>query len=289
MESYFQAKRILFAPEGGNSVQTAVINVDDPYGQRLGKDVGCRVITYGFSPDADVRVLDWNGRIESTGVRMATSAGEISIQARLVGRPHVYNIMAATGAALSMGLSLGPIRLGIESLEGVPGRMQLVSAGQPFTVIVDYAHTPDALEKLLETVASLPHGRIITVFGCGGDRDRRKRPVMGEIAGRMSDMVIATSDNPRTEDPLAILAEIEPGIQRTTRTYIVEADRRRAIARALSMARAGDAVVIAGKGHEDYQIIGNRVYPFDDRTVSRELIVQLLTPPRSTDSSELHQ
>jgi len=289
MESYFQAKRVLFLPDGGNGVEGAVINTDDPYGKRLRESIACRVLTYGFGPDADIRVLDWQGRIDSTRVRMTTPAGELTLRARLVGPPHVYNIMAATGAALSVGIGLDSIRLGIENLAGVPGRMELVSAGQPFTVIVDYAHTPDALAKLLETVASLPHGRLITVFGCGGDRDRKKRPVMGEIAGRLSDFVVATSDNPRTEDPSAILAEIEPGLQRSTHSYKIDPDRRTAIGAAISMAGEGDAVVIAGKGHEDYQIIGNRVYPFDDRVVARELIVQLLKPQAARSNRELHQ
>ena len=278
MESYFQAKRLLFLPQGENGVETAVINIDDAYGRRLKEDIRCRVLTYGFSPEADVHVLDWRGRIDMTEARIATPGGELAIRAHLVGRPHIYNIMAATGAALKTGISLDSIRHGIESLEGVPGRMQLVRAGQPFTVIVDYAHTPDAMEKLLETVAGLPHGRVITVFGCGGDRDRKKRPVMGEIAGRMSDFVIATSDNPRTEDPMAILAEIEPGLQKATRSYLINADRREAIGAAFSMAHDGDVVVIAGKGHEDYQIIGNRTYPFDDRAVSRELLGEILNP-----------
>jgi UDP-N-acetylmuramoyl-L-alanyl-D-glutamate--2,6-diaminopimelate ligase len=235
-----------------------------------------------------VRVLSFDGRLDGSTLMMAFPDSDAAIKAHLVGRTNAYNILAAASAALALGIAPEAIKRGIESLDGVPGRMELVRAGQPFTVIVDYAHTPDALEKLLETVGSLPHGRLITVFGCGGDRDRRKRPVMGDIAGRLSDYVIATSDNPRTEDPEAILAEIEPGLRKATSHFTLNPDRREAIGAALAMARADDVVVIAGKGHEDYQVIGTRTYPFDDRTIARELILPLLTPSRSADGSELH-
>ena len=158
--------------------------------------------------------------------------------------------------------------------------MELVDAGQDFSVIVDYAHSPDSLQNLLETVRQLPHGKLIVVFGCGGDRDRTKRPVMGEIAAKMSDFVFATSDNPRTEDPLEILKEIEPGLQQGTAPYTIVPDRREAIASAISKAKRGDAVVIAGKGHEDYQLIGTRVIPFDDRKLAKELILDHLKTAR---------
>jgi UDP-N-acetylmuramoyl-L-alanyl-D-glutamate--2,6-diaminopimelate ligase len=275
MDSYYRAKRILFLPEGGNDLESAVINVDDEYGRRLRSEIQIPALTFGFDRHADIRVLRWEARIDGTDLAIATPVGELSVQARLSGRPHVYNIMAAAGAALRLGFDPETIRRGVESLEGVPGRMQLVRAGQSYSVVVDYAHTPDALEKLLETVRGLPHGKLITVFGCGGDRDRVKRPVMGRIAGRLSDFVIATSDNPRTEDPSGILAEIEPGLRESSPHFILEPDRRKAIAAALSMARAGDAVVIAGKGHEAYQIVGDKAHPFDDCTVARELILHL--------------
>jgi UDP-N-acetylmuramyl-tripeptide synthetase len=158
--------------------------------------------------------------------------------------------------------------------------MELVRAGQDFSVIVDYAHSPDSLQNLLETVRRLPHEKLIAVFGCGGDRDRTKRPVMGEIAAKMSDFIFATSDNPRTEDPLDILKEIEIGLRRGTAPYRIVPDRREAIATAISMARRGDAVVIAGKGHEDYQILGSRVIPFDDRKLASELILQSMKAGR---------
>jgi UDP-N-acetylmuramoyl-L-alanyl-D-glutamate--2,6-diaminopimelate ligase len=183
--------------------------------------------------------------------------------------------MAAVGASLCLKLAPETVRRGIEGMQGVPGRMERVAAGQPFRIIVDYAHTPDALENMLATVRALPHGRLITVFGCGGDRDRGKRPLMGEIAARMSDLVIATSDNPRSEDPLAILAEIEAGLRKGPSVYEMVVNRREAIELAIKSAQAGDVIVIAGKGHENYQIIGTRVYPFDDRAVARELIKKL--------------
>jgi UDP-N-acetylmuramoyl-L-alanyl-D-glutamate--2,6-diaminopimelate ligase len=161
-------------------------------------------------------------------------------------------------------------------MRAVPGRMERIDGGQLFTVIVDYAHTPDALENLLITVRGLPHGKVVTVFGCGGDRDRKKRPAMGEIAARMSDFVIATSDNPRTEDPKAILGEIELGLRKGPAGYATIPDRGEAIRSAFLMARKGDFVIIAGKGHEDYQIVGTRALPFDDRTVALDLIRELV-------------
>jgi UDP-N-acetylmuramoyl-L-alanyl-D-glutamate--2,6-diaminopimelate ligase len=288
MESYYQAKKLLFLPHGENGVETAIINVDDPYGRRLKDETKCRVLSCGFEGNADIRVLHWHGRIDGTNLLVATPREEVPIRTHLVGRPNVYNILSATGAALGLGIPPDVIRRGIEALEGVPGRMELVRAGQLFTVIVDYAHSPDALQKLLETVSSLPRRRLLTVFGCGGDRDRTKRPVMGEIAARWSDFVFATSDNPRTEDPLAILAEIEPGLRNASSAYRIVPDRREALAAVLAMAERGDVVVIAGKGHENYQIIGGQTLPFDDRVVAKELILDLLDQG-AQNSSELHQ
>jgi len=276
MESYFQAKRLLFAPEGANGIQTAVINVDDPYGQRLMSESGAHVLGYGFRPEARIRVLDSRTEMNGTHMNLAIPEGELKIDSPLVGRPNIYNIMAAAGAALSLGIDPQCIVEGIGSLHGVPGRLEPVRAGQDFSVIVDYAHTPDALEKLLETARQLTPGHVITVFGCGGDRDRKKRPLMGEIAVRLSDVVVATSDNPRSENPNLILAEIEPGLARGPASFQLQSDRREAIRAALLLARPGDTVVIAGKGHEDTQIIGARAFAFDDRAVARELIHQLL-------------
>ncbi len=276
MESYYRAKKLLFAPDGENRVASAVINIDDPYGRRLAAEVPCPVLSYGVSAGADVRMIDCDLGPAGTDLTIGSPVGELRFRSRLVGRPNACNVLAAAAAALSVGLGIDAIGPGIGSLQGVPGRMERVDAGQPFLVVVDYAHTPDALEKLLETVRSLPHRNLITVFGCGGDRDKSKRPLMGEIAARLSDRVIATSDNPRSEDPRAILAEIEPGLQKGLARHEIVPDRRLAIRAALAEADEGDAVVLAGKGHENYQVIGAQVLPFDDRAVARELILERL-------------
>lgn len=275
MESYFRAKTLLFSAEGDNRVETAVVNADDPFSHRLKAVLSFPAIEYGFRKTCEIHVLESRTRIDGTDVRLATPAGELAASTKLPGRPNIYNIMAATGAALTLGLDIGAIVRALETVAGVPGRMELVQAGQPYAVIVDYAHTPDALEKLLETVASLPHRKVITVFGCGGDRDRTKRPVMGRIAVYMSDRVIVTSDNPRTEDPIAILEEIRPGLEQGPACFELVPDRREAIGRAISIACSDDAVIIAGKGHETYQSIGSETLPFDDRAVAREWILRL--------------
>ncbi len=270
MESYYRAKLLLFTEAGGNGTRHAFVNTDDPYGLRLSGEIDCPVTTYGRRPEAGIRLLMSRKGVDGTDLRVRTTAGDIELHSSLIGTPNIYNILSVVGVALRAGVGADFIRSGIESVRGVPGRMELIRAGQPFTIVIDYAHTPDALQKLLETIRELPHGRIITVFGCGGDRDRHKRPLMGEIAGSLSDLVLATSDNPRSEDPNQILAEIEPGLRRCKADFRLQADRRHAIYEALSAAARSDVVVIAGKGHEDYQILGTRVIPFDDRTVARE-------------------
>ena len=275
MESYYQAKKLLFVEEGNNRLETAVINADDPYGVRLAQEAACPVLRYGFGPQAGVRAIETSSHTDRTKLRVATPRGELHITSHLLGRPNTYNILAATGAALGLGLDPNVIQDGIEALRAVAGRMELIDCGQPFTVLVDYAHTEDALKKILETIAQLSHKKIITVFGCGGDRDRTKRPAMGFIAGNLSDLVIATSDNPRTEDPRQILAEIEDGLTKGKALYTLIVDRRAAIREALSLAAEGDVVLIAGKGHEQYQVLGAKVIPFDDRAVAREILQQL--------------
>jgi len=272
MESYFAAKRLLFTADGGNDVEAAVLNADDPYARRLAPGLRCRLLWFGFEGSADVRPLEVHSGIDGSALRLATPAGEIGLRTRLPGRPNVCNVLAATAAALTLGIPTGIVAGGIEAVEGVPGRMERIGGGLPFSVVVDYAHTPDALEHLLETVGELPHRRIITVFGCGGDRDRTKRPLMGSIAARLSDRVIATSDNPRSEDPGIILDEIRAGLGSGPAPYRIVADRREAIGLALAEAAPNDIVVIAGKGHEDYQVIGDRSLPFDDREVARECL-----------------
>lgn len=284
MDSYYEAKRLLFTSGAATGLETAVINTDDPFGSRLAAEIGktCRVLSFGLRVDADIHPVDFRNNINGTDIRAVTPAGELSIHSQLIGRPNLYNVMAATGAALGLGIGLETIGRGLEALAGVPGRMERVEAGQPFTVIVDYAHTPDALQNLLETLRQLPHRRLITVFGCGGDRDRTKRPLMGAVASGLSDFAIATSDNPRSEDPLKILEEIEPGLGQGPSAYILISDRREAIGRAICMSENGDVVAVAGKGHEDYQIIGAQVNPFDDRVVAREWILKRSDTQRSS-------
>jgi UDP-N-acetylmuramyl-tripeptide synthetase len=217
--------------------------------------------------------------LEGTRLRALTPVGPLEITTPLVGRFNVQNILAALAAGLALGLPEDVLRRGLGSLKGVPGRLERVVAGQDFTVLVDYAHTDDALKNVLETVRELRPRRLITVFGCGGDRDRTKRPLMGAVASRLSDVVILTSDNPRSEPPEAILEEIRRGIpaSRAGDTYVIP-DRRDAIAKALELGREGVVVVIAGKGHETYQVLRDRTVPFDDRQVARDILHRLAAP-----------
>lgn len=282
MEKYFAAKSILFRDLGkvapGRPV-TAVINRDDPRGSDLMRMTAAEVLTYGFKKEGEVSARDI--RIEKDGLdfRLRTRQGEKEIHSALIGEVNVYNILAATAAALALGINLDTIARGITALPAVPGRMQLVPNQRGLTIVVDYSHKPEALRKALQVLNSFRSGRLITVFGCGGDRDRGKRPEMGRIAGEQSDLAVVTSDNPRSEDPLEIIREIENGITGTglKKTpaeefgrlsekgfYTVEADRRRAIRLAIKTAQAGDIVLIAGKGHEDYQISKGRKLYFDD-------------------------
>jgi len=222
-------------------------------------------------------------RCEGLTFDVRTPHGTIHISSRLVGRPNVYNILGAVAATTALGLPFDAIERGVRALDGVPGRFQLVSEPKDgVTVVVDYAHTDDALRNLLETARPLASGRLITVFGCGGDRDRTKRPLMGAVAGRLSDLIVITSDNPRGEDPNRIIEEIQRGITPDTRRdsaqrILAIVDRRAAIAKAIEVARAGDLVLVAGKGHEKYQVIGDRVLPFDDVAVAREALARRRT------------
>ncbi|PYS42923.1 MAG: hypothetical protein DMG14_02565 [Acidobacteria bacterium] len=210
---------------------------------------------------------------EATDAMFKTPIGELKVRTSLMGKANVYNVGAAIGVAVALGIPAQAIARGIEELRHVPGRFEIVSAGQPFRVIVDYAHTDDALEKVLKSAREITRGRLIVVFGCGGERDRTKRPVMGQVAARESDYAIITSDNPRGENPIAIIREIEEGIK--SANYRIEVDRRKAIRLALTEAMEGDTVLIAGKGHETYQTIGTTVHPFDDRLVAKELLDEL--------------
>jgi UDP-N-acetylmuramoyl-L-alanyl-D-glutamate--2,6-diaminopimelate ligase len=235
------------------------------------------VWSYGIQNKADIRAEAVRLRSSGTTFHLATPAGSTTIESSLVGEHNVYNLMAAVGVALHEGMSVEQVRAGIGQVRHVPGRFERIEAGQDFTVVVDYAHTDDALTRLLTAAQALRTGRIITVFGCGGDRDRTKRPKMGRVAVRFSDVVVLTSDNPRTEDPAAILTEVETGVKealkdRPSVEYVMESDRRLAIEHAIRAARPGDMVLIAGKGHEDYQILGTTKHHFDDREVAREAV-----------------
>ncbi len=271
MNQYFAAKRRLFEmlPAGAPSI----VNVDDPWGQELAASLPT-VVTYGIQRAADFHAASIQSTLEGLAFEIETSKGALSIRSPLVGRPNVYNILGVAAAASALGVPHKTIEAGIARLDGVPGRFQLVSATtDDVRVVVDYAHTDDALKNLLETARPLTSGRLISVFGCGGDRDRTKRPLMGTVAARLSDVVVLTSDNPRSEDPLRIIEEIKRGIvppadpsapKRPATPLVVNPDRRRAIENAIRSAEPGDLVIIAGKGHEKYQVIGDRTLPFDD-------------------------
>ncbi|HYJ91448.1 MAG TPA: UDP-N-acetylmuramoyl-L-alanyl-D-glutamate--2,6-diaminopimelate ligase, partial [Pyrinomonadaceae bacterium] len=279
MENYFDAKKKLFDGRLGEPPEVCVVNIDDEWGRRLVDDLreaGQKVVTYSQLTGADVTAEDVNvSLIEGTSFLLKTSKGERQIASPLVGRPHVYNMLAATAAAIELNYDLDAIEKGLSVCVGAPGRFERVKNDCGFAVVVDYAHTDDALLNSLTTARKLTSGRIITVFGCGGDRDKTKRIPMGRVAGENSDLSIITSDNPRTEDPMEIIREIEIGVKQTGRPYEIAADRRDAIFHAVSKAREGDVVIIAGKGHENYQIIGNDKFHFDDREVAREALERI--------------
>ena len=289
MENYFDAKKKLFDGRLGEKPGSCVINIDDEWGVKLAGELranGQQVVTFsqnnpvasasGSDNTADLTAKNIEvSLIRGTSFVLNTPNGEISVTSPLVGKPHVYNMLAATATALELGYDLAAIATGLSICVGAPGRFERVPETQDFAVVVDYAHTDDALLNTLKTARDLTTGRIITVFGCGGDRDRTKRKPMGEIAGEYSDVVIITSDNPRNEDPLRIIAEIEVGVKEKMPDYEVISDRRDAIFRAISLARADDVVIIAGKGHENYQIVGGNKYHFDDREVAIEALQRL--------------
>jgi UDP-N-acetylmuramoyl-L-alanyl-D-glutamate--2,6-diaminopimelate ligase len=287
MNSYFEAKQRLFdlLPAGA----PAIINIDDPRGAELAARVP-NPVTFGIHKDAAVRPEGIQLSLDGIACQVTTPSGPLAVRSSLVGWPNVYNILGVVATAVSLGIAREAIEAGLANLDGVPGRFQVVSGStDDVRVVVDYAHTDDALKNLLETARPLTHGRLITVFGCGGDRDRTKRPLMGAVAARLSDLVVLTSDNPRSEDPARIIDDIKRGIviptdasapKRAGTPLLVHVDRRVAIEQAIRASRAGDVVLIAGKGHEKTQTIGAKVSPFDDVEVARAALSQRRAAPR---------
>ncbi len=281
LEEYLRAKARLFDGTCSQVPKTAVINADDDAGAGLigiAKQAGAQVLSYGIH-EGDFRAAGVRISASGTHFSMQTPFGTTPITSRLVGRINVYNLLAASAAACARGLSLEDVAAATENLQAPPGRFQTIEAAQDFTVIIDYAHTGDALRNVTALARELVHehrGRVITVFGCGGDRDRAKRPLMGTAAGEGSDVVIVTSDNPRSEDPRAIIEDILPGLSKTIATVLVEPDRAQAIQRAIAEARSNDLVLIAGKGHEKTQTVGQKVIEFDDAEQARQALAGLV-------------
>ena len=276
MESYFAAKEVLFKGCGAPAPRVAVINEDDGYGRRLYKSASGQRFSYGFDR-GDFHARNPEIMLNGTRFVMATPDGDVEMFTPLAGKVNVYNVLAASAAAWARGCSFEQIRQAALALQRVPGRFERVDAGQPFSVIVDYAHTDDALRNLTLLARELVNhsatkGKVITVFGCGGDRDRTKRPLMGEAAGNGSDFVVLTSDNPRSEPPLKIIRDALEGLQRARAEYTIEPDRERAIRLAIMLAKPGDIVLLAGKGHEKVQIGAQGAMPFDDVAVARKAL-----------------
>ena len=305
LERYFESKRKLFSDHLTQSPKAgrfAVTNGDDPKGEAIVEGIPLPVIRYGLNPSCEVRADQERLTLEGLSCRIRTPQGPLMVQSKLIGRYNLYNILAAVSAGIAMNLPLQTIQAGVEAVEGVSGRFERVENQRGIHIIVDYAHTHDALERVLAGLektlsnassdsgsARFPSGggKIITVFGCGGDRDRTKRPLMGEVAGRYSDLCLLTSDNPRTEDPGVIIHEVEEGLKklalrrwgskemgswRSEKGYLTLPDRREAIRMAIRLAQPLDTVLIAGKGHEDYQIIGKKKFPFDDRVEAKKAL-----------------
>jgi UDP-N-acetylmuramoyl-L-alanyl-D-glutamate--2,6-diaminopimelate ligase len=271
-EDYFAAKKRLFAGTGAGAPEVAVLNSDDEFGKRLAR-LAKATLTYGLESHADITTKKFQLTFDGLTFTAQTPNGRVNVISPLVGRINVYNLLGAIGAAQALGLGNEAIETGIRNLLSVSGRFQRIDLGQPFFVIVDYAHTDDALENLIRTARELnPKGRILTLFGCGGEKDRTKRPVMGEVTGKLSDLTILSSDNPRSEDPLKIISDIIVGLQKTAGKYLIEPDREKAIGLAMDEARAGDIVLLAGKGHENYQILADRTFEFDDREMARRAL-----------------
>lgn len=271
MEAYKQAKFALFRGQDATPPDFAAINRDDPTGAEVPVAPSTMAWTFALTQEADVMAVDIQSNYAGTRFTMRTPLGEFPVASGLLGDINVSNILAAATLALRSGIAAEAVLAGIRNCNAVPGRFERIDAGQPFYVVCDYAHTDDALRNVIRVARSLVKGRVITLFGCGGDRDRAKRPLMGAAAA-LSDFVVLTSDNPRTEDPLAILNDALVGVSRYDTPYLVEPDRALAIEKAIAQAQPGDMVLLAGKGHETYQILGKTKYPFDDRSVARQAL-----------------
>ncbi|MGA2435538.1 MAG: UDP-N-acetylmuramoyl-L-alanyl-D-glutamate--2,6-diaminopimelate ligase [Bryobacteraceae bacterium] len=272
MEEYFAAKRLLFEGAGAPPPRFAVLNHDDEYGRRIAPPAGTGTMWYGIESGAAVRAENIRSGFDGLHFDMRYDGKVMPVSSPLPGRMNVYNILSACCAALTYGIAPEIIARGIASCQAVPGRFEKVEAGQPFLVVVDYAHTDDALRNVISVARTLNPNRVITLFGCGGDRDRTKRPLMGEVAAQLSDSVVLTSDNPRSEDPLAIINDAMVGLGRHDVPCVTEPDREKAIRIALEQAQPGDVVILAGKGHETYQILKDRTIAFDDRAVARTVL-----------------
>lgn len=281
VEDYLDAKLELFRmlDRGDTEGRFAVVNLDDPYAEHFAKASHVKVWTYAVDRAADLQATDFHLTPAGTEVELLYQGKKYNGRIPLSGKFNVYNSLAALCVMLAQGFELADLLEDLADVPQVPGRFEKVDCGQDFTVVVDYAHTPDGLENVLNTARELlknTDGRLICVFGCGGDRDRGKRPIMGKIAVKLADKVVVTSDNPRTEEPLSIISEIEAGIAEVNAEYktdcVIEPDRREAIGKAIAIAKTGDVVLIAGKGHEDYQLVNGRVLDFDDRAVAREFL-----------------
>jgi UDP-N-acetylmuramoyl-L-alanyl-D-glutamate--2,6-diaminopimelate ligase len=285
MDEYFNAKRHLFELLSKSSrAQCGVISADDVRGKDIAAATKGATLTFGIQNPADIAAEDIDVAATHTSFTIATPKGKSPVKLQLLGRHSIYNALAAAATGIALDIDIPTIRNGLERLEIVPGRFERVTEGQPFEVIVDYAHTPDALRLLLESASSLCKGKLIVVFGAGGDRDRSKRPEMGKIVASIADFAVVTSDNPRSEDPYRIALDIEIGFQKTGKergqNYLIIIDRREAIEEALTTAEAGDIVVIAGKGHETYQIFKDRTIGFDDKAVARAWLQSMNKPEK---------
>jgi len=274
IDAYYAVKARLFTDF---DAAARVVDIDTDHGARLSSQVAAEhaVLTVGRSDAADVRAVDEVADATGTEFTLVTPSGSQRLRLPLAGAYNVSNALIAAGCALSHGIPLATVCAGLERAPQVPGRLERVDAGQPVTVVVDYAHTPDSLDKALRAMRAVTSGHVISVFGCGGDRDPAKRPIMGEVSALAADYSIVTSDNPRSEDPVAIILQVEDGVNRADGEHEVVVDRRAAIARALAVAQPGDSVLIAGKGHEDYQVFADRTVHFDDRQVSLEILAEM--------------